>query len=163
MRNVAMLAGLLVLSAVTSVGAVAQDAGQRAVDKEELQRLYTDYLGEEGYKWEIDTDGDVRFKREGKVYFIQVSDKDPEFFTVVLPNIWPIENEKERLQVLVAADASNAKSKVSKVYTMGDNVWVSIELFVERPEQFKAVFKRALSALDNGVANFAFKMREQRE
>ena len=55
---------------------------------------------------------------------------------------------------------SNANSKVSKVFTVGDNVWVSIEILVTRPEDFKGVFKRAMSAVDNGVAHFVRKMRE---
>jgi hypothetical protein len=33
-------------------------------------------------------------------------------------------------------------------------------MFVSRLEDFKGVFERAMSALDNGVRNFAKKMRE---
>jgi hypothetical protein len=137
----------------------AQDTDRQTLSKAQLQRLYTDYLSEEGYRPEVDSDGDVRFKREGRLYFIGVSEEDPEFFRVVLANIWPIESEKERAQVLVAADESNAKSKVAKVYTVRDNVWVCVELFVARPEDFKGVFRRAMSALDNGVAIFVEKMK----
>jgi hypothetical protein len=138
----------------------AQEPTRQNLSKAELQRLYMDFLTAEGYQPNVDQDGDVKFKREGKTYFIAVSEADPAFFRVVLAGIWPIESEKERAQVLVAADESNAKSKVSKVFTVKDNVWVSIELFVSRPEEFKGVFKRAMSALDNGVRNFAKKMRE---
>lgn len=142
--------------------ALGKDPDERTSSKAELQRLYKDFLTEEGYKPELDSDGDVRFKREGKTYVIIIDAKDPEFFRLVLPNIWEIESEAERVQVLVAADASNAKSKVSKVCTMGDNVWVSIELFVGQPEDFKKVFTRALGALDNGVINFVVKMKESK-
>ncbi|MBM4311584.1 MAG: hypothetical protein FJ119_11665 [Deltaproteobacteria bacterium] len=161
MRNIVMgcmAVGFGMLLAASDV--TAQEASIQTPSKAALQRLYTNYLTEEGYKPEVDDDGDVRFKREGRLYFIAVSDKDPEFFRVVLANIWPIESEKERVQVLVAADESNAKSKVSKVFTVRDNVWVNIELFLARPEDFKGVFKRAMSALDTGVENFAKKMRE---
>jgi hypothetical protein len=140
---------------LASTDVTAQENNRQKPSKAEIQRLYMDFLTEEGYKPDVDQDGDVKFKREGKTYFIAVNETDPEFFRVVLAGIWPIENEKERAQVLVAADESNAKSKVSKIFTIKDNVWVSIELFVSRPEEFKAVFKRAMSALDNGVRNFA--------
>ncbi len=152
---------VVVVVVLLSIGAVtAQVSTSSSLKKEQLQRLYTEYLTAEGYKPEVDSDGDVRFKREGRTYFIDVSEKDPEFFHVVLANIWPIESEKERLQVLAAADYSNAKSKVSKVHTVRDDVWVSIELFVASPDDFKGVFNRVMSAFDNGVANFVKKMRE---
>lgn len=152
---------VVVVIVLLSIGAVtAQVSASGSLKKEQLQRLYTEYLTAEGYKPEVDSDGDVRFKREGRTYFIDVSEKDPEFFHVVLANIWSIESEKERLQVLAAADYSNAKSKVSKVHTVRDDVWVSIELFVASPDDFKGVFKRVMSAFDNGVANFVKKMRE---
>ncbi|MGU5695448.1 T3SS (YopN, CesT) and YbjN peptide-binding chaperone 1 [Aeromonas veronii] len=120
------------------------------------------YLTYEEYKPEIDSDGDVRFKRDGNVYYIDVNERDPEFFRIVLANIWPIESDKERSQVLMAASDANAISKVSKVFTVENDVWVSIDLFVRRPEDFKDVFTRSMSALDNGVRNFAKRMKEQR-
>lgn len=162
MRNIVKACLIVTLSAVmfaANAGA-AEGASKPAASKAELQRMYKAYLADEGYKPSIDEDGDVRFKREGNNYFIAVSEDDPEFFSVVLPNIWPIENDKERSQVLVAADASNAKSKVTKVFIVKNDVWVSVELFVKRPEDFKAVFERAMSALDNGTDNFVAKMRE---
>lgn len=145
--------------------ATAQGTNRQTPSKEELQRLYIDYLTGEGYKPEVDSDGDVRFKREGKVFFINVRESvnDPGYFSVVLPNIWPIEGEEEHTQARVAADKSNAISKVSKVFTVKDDVWVSIQLFVARPEDFKGIFKRAMSALDNGVAQFNKNMRNMRE
>ncbi len=160
------LSACLIIAALTvawhGASAFGKDPAEQTVSKAELQRLYRDFLAEEGYKPDVDADGDVRFKREGRTYCIIIDEKDPVFFRLVLPNIWEIESEAERKQVLIAADASNAKSKVSKVCTMGDNVWVSIELFVGEPGDFKKVFTRALSAIDNGVINFVAKMKESR-
>lgn len=138
----------------------SQEAATESVSKAELQSLYMEFLTEEGYKPEIDSDGDVQFKHEGRNYFIQVDENDLEFFRLVFPNFWEIESEEERVQVLAAADVSNAKSKVSKVFTVRDNTWASIEIFVSKPELFKGVFKRSMSALQNGVANFVNKMKE---
>lgn len=138
-------------------------SSQEKPSKEQLQALFMGFLAAEGYRPEIDSDGDVVFKREGKSYFIAVREDDPEFFQIVMPNIWEIENGTERAQVLVAADHSNSLSKVAKVHTLRDNVWVSIELLLNEPEDFKPVFNRSMSAIDNGVANFVEKMRELRE
>jgi hypothetical protein len=142
-----------------STGANSQDA-KEGPSKSALQKMYMSYLADEGFKPEIDSDGDVRYKSEGKVYCIIIDAKDSLYFRLVLANIWKIENETERQKVLVAVDYSNAKSKVSKAYIVKDNVWVCIELFVAKPEDFKPLFSRSSSALANGVTNFVQKMRE---
>ncbi|MDP8235914.1 MAG: hypothetical protein P9M08_05995 [Candidatus Erginobacter occultus] len=162
MRN-AVVAILILLLTVASLQPIAgaETTENSAISKAELQRMYTEYLIGEGYKPEIDKDGDIVFKREGRSYIIIIKEKDPEFFQLILPNFWAIESEEERARVLVAADASNAKSKYSKIYTVKDNVWVSMELFVEKPDDFKQLFGRAMAALANGLTNFVSKMREK--
>lgn len=153
----AALYSLLFLALVP--GAIAQDTDQK--DKKATQKMYTKFLDEEGYKPEIDEDGDVRFKREGKTYFINVDPADPMCFRLVLANIWPIESEEERGKVRVAMDHCNAQAKVAKAYMVRDNVWVAIETFIPEPQDFEAIFKRSLSALDYGVMLYAKKMREE--
>jgi hypothetical protein len=135
--------------------------GDKGISDKQLQKMYQEFLVDEGYKPEVDEDGDVRFKREGKTYFINVEAEDPECFRLVLANIWPIESEEERGQALVAMDHCNAQAKVAKAYMVKDNVWVAIETFIAKPEDFKAIFKRSLSALDHGVALYAKRMREE--
>lgn len=130
-------------------------------EKKALQKMYMDYLTDEGFRPEIDSDGDVQFKAEGKTYFINVVEDDPTYFRVVLANIWPIESEEERAQCLVAVDYSNAKSKVAKSYLVKDNIWVGIEIFIPEADDFKEIFKRSMGALNNGVTHFVTKMREQ--
>lgn len=128
--------------------------------REDFQKFYSDYLSSEGYKPEVDTDGDVSFKREGLTYYIIVTETDSEFFEMALPNIHHIEDETDRTAAYIAADYSNAKSKVSKVYMVGDDVWVTVELFIASPDAFKDVFERAMSALLNGANNFIEEMGE---
>ncbi len=153
--------GAVTLILVLSTGvAGAKDQAADAPNKEHLQRLYVEYLSAEGYRPIIDDDGDVKFKREGRTYFIIVSVQDPEFFRLVLANIWKIEDDVERSRVLEAADHSNAVSKVSKVFIVKNNVWVSVELFVAAPEDFRGVFELSMSAMETGVSNYVERMRE---
>jgi hypothetical protein len=157
-----VIGAIVVVAAALSIGSVtAQDTSTGSLKKEQLQRLYTEYLSTEGYKPEVNSDGLVLFKREGRVYVILVSETDSGFFHLVLPNICKIEHEKKRAQVLAAADFSNANSKVCKVYTVQDQVWVSIEIFVKSPEDFKGGFERAMGAMDIGLNNFVLAMREK--
>ncbi len=156
---VAVLFALVWLSSASLIQAApAENAGLTAP---EIQKLYIDYLSDEGFKAELDTDGDVKFKREGKTYFLQVSEKDPEFFRLVFPNFWKIEDTQERAKVLSAADSANAATKCFKVFTVKDNVWASIEAFLPKLEDFRLIFPRSMSAMQTGVGNFRAKMQEK--
>jgi hypothetical protein len=131
---------------------------------EQLQSMYLDYLKREGYFPEIDSDGDVRFKKEGIAYFIDVrsQQKDSEYFRIILAGFWSIDNEAERLMVLNTADQVNSTVKVMKIYTVEDHTWAAVEIFVPKPEDFKKIFPRLMSVLSGGVELFAQTMRELR-
>jgi hypothetical protein len=128
--------------------------------RQDLQRLYVEYLSDQGYKPEVDGDGDVVFRAEGISYCISVDEKDIQYFRVVCPNYWKIESDDERAEALEALSHSNARCKVAKSYILRGQVWSSVEIFVERPTAFKVLFARSLSALQFGVRTFADKMRE---
>ena len=131
----------------------------RKYSESELQSLYTSFLSAEGYQPTVDKDGDVQFKKEGRKYFIEVNEKDPECFRVVFAGFWQIENESERQQVLEAANHATAMTKAAKVYIVKDHVWASVEVFVPTPEDFKPVFSGTMSCIECGVGTFAEKMR----
>lgn len=130
--------------------------------KPKLQKMYMNFLKEEGFRPELDEDGDIVFKREGATFLIIISEKDPNFFMLALANIWKIESEEELVKAIVSANQANDKSKVAKTYiTETQKVWVSVEAFLDEPTDFKKVFDRSLRAIDNAVAVFVEKMREE--
>jgi len=133
---------------------------EREFTKADLQDLYVSFLKREGYNPSIDDDGDVAFKSEGKNYFISIDEKDPQFFRLVFPAFWKIEDESERKAVSQAALHSSTVTKCAKVFVVKDNVWASIELFLAKPSDFEPIFSRSLSALRAGVKNFAEKMQQ---
>ena len=137
------------------------DEAVKQVNKSAMQTMYMEYLKSEGYPAELDDDGDVLFKFEGNTYFIQIDPEDTEFFRIVLPNFWPVKDDAERNKVLEAMNYANAESKTAKVFIVRDNVWVSIEIFVATPEDFRSIFKRSMSALQYGVYNFVMKMKDK--
>jgi len=122
--------------------------------------MYKDYLAKEGYSPNQDG-GLLIFKKEGRTYVITVDDNDLPYFQLVFPNFWSIDNDKERAKAFAAANHATAATKVAKIYVRDDgkNVWGSIEMFFESPDQFKGVFDRAMAALMAGVANFTEKMK----
>jgi hypothetical protein len=131
-----------------------------AQTEEEIQMMYVSFLEREGYAPSIDSDGDVQFKREGKSYFLAVDSEDPIFFRLVLANIWPIESEEERVEVLRAMDAANAKTKVAKMHLVKDNVWVSVEIFQKEVGDYEAYFNRCIRTIIGCVDNYLEAMNE---
>jgi hypothetical protein len=57
---------------------------------EEMQMMYLSVLEKNELTGTIDGDGDVQFKYDNFTYFIDVDEDDPEYFGLVLANIWPI-------------------------------------------------------------------------
>jgi hypothetical protein len=125
-----------------------------SMSKTERVAVIRDYLSNEGYAPQVDDDGDLLFKCEGGSYFIIIDEQDGEFYRLCYPNFWSIDNEPERAQVVKAAQAATGKTKVAKVFTVRDNTWASIELFLGSADQMNVVFKRSMSALQTAVRNF---------
>jgi hypothetical protein len=120
-------------------------------------------LTEEGYRPWIDEDGNVAFKCEGRVYVIEIDEKDEEFFCLVYRNFWAIESDDELAQVKEAALVVAADIKVVKVFPVEDTeIWASIELFCFPPQTFTAVFDHCLNAMRDGVEKFVATMQEDK-
>jgi hypothetical protein len=125
-------------------------------------QLYMNYLEREGYRPWIDGDGDVIFKDEGGTYYIDVDESDAEYFRLVYPQFWSIDDSEELARAHMAANYATRRTKVAKVYILeGDkNTSASVEVFFGEPMQFAAVFHRTMSALKAGVRNFVDQMRQ---
>ena len=129
--------------------------------KAERADLYVNYLATEGFRPDIDPDGDVAFRCEGWAYVILIDETDENYFALLCPNFWEIENEGELDRALVAANYATRTTKVAKIFLRSDNknTSASLEMFFDGPEGFERVFSRALSALRTGVRTFADHMR----
>jgi hypothetical protein len=132
---------------------------ERSMSKKDRIQFYSDFLRKEGYAPEIDKEGDIIFKCEGRTYYIILSEEDAEYFQLVFPNFWSIENETERARAEKAAASASVETKVAKVFLVRDNTWATLELFCADPDHVKPVFRRSMAALQTAVGKFAEKMR----
>lgn len=148
---------LFVSLAFTLLGTVAvlSVAGQ---SREELQQKYISFLSENDIYSKIDEDGDIQFKYDEKSLYIEVNENDLSFFRLVCANIWSIESEAERAKVLAAIDLVNRDTKVVKMYTNHDNVWVSVEIFCATSDDYEAYFTRSLRVVMQGIDSFVDEM-----
>jgi hypothetical protein len=129
--------------------------------KEQLQNIYSQFLRERGYIPSIDDDGDVRFIREEKTYYIPIREADPEYFSIVLANIWPIESTEEKQKALEACNEITATTKVSKISIVSDsNIIIKGEVYISHPSEATKVFRRILSSMDTIRREFLQTMRK---
>ncbi len=122
--------------------------------KEELQEVYLEILESRNLSGFVDEDGDIQFEYMDKAYFIGVDENDPEFFRVVMFNIWPIADLLEGNKVLLALDKVSRDHKVVKGYIHSENVWLAIEMFVESPQDAANFLDRCLQSLEEAALTF---------
>ena len=107
--------------------------------------LVKEYLSSEGYRYNVDDDGDIHFKYQGTNLFITNSGEDEQFFRIIMPNIYVVENN--RMKVLEAANMITRDMKVVKAFLVEDHLWLSIELFIDSTPEFGDFFVRRIENL----------------
>lgn len=141
--------------------AVKKEPAKKVLTEKEIrQQTYMKFLESNGYRPELDKDGDVAFKHEGGNYIIQVDENDNVYFRLIYPNFWEIESEEERQDVLLAGNFANSDIKCAKVFMLRDNVWAVVEIFLSKPEDYEKILSRSISSIQSVVGSFRSKMQE---
>jgi hypothetical protein len=120
------------------------------------------YLSGEGYSPSIDSDGDVAFKKDGRPFWIEVNEDDLGYFRIGYLANYALDYEYEERRFPVAIDYANRRTKVAKVFSMedGGRFVISAEIYITKPEDFKLVIGRMMSAINTARENFIAKMEE---
>lgn len=106
------------------------------------------YLRTEGYAPYIDEDNDLCFKKEGELYWFDLALKDP-FYVELHRSGFTVEGTNKAL-LLMAANEVNLNRRCVKASMGEKSVSFTIEMFCKNAAQFTSVFKRCMSALDDG-------------
>ena len=115
--------------------------------------LVKEYLSTEGYRFDVDGDGDIHFKFEGINLFFTVDKNDQHFFRLIMPNIYTLENN--RVKVLEACNTITRQYKVLKAYLVEDRLWLSIEMFVDSTPEIGDFIERCCNILISGFDDTA--------
>jgi hypothetical protein len=108
---------------------------------------YRRFLGEQGYRFTVDADGDLRFMREGLEFILFTDEEDDQYFRMSLPWVFAPGSPDEWLRGLRTANKVNQKFKAVKAVLYEKSLWLYIESFFEPPENFQSVFDRCLDTL----------------
>lgn len=112
---------------------------------EKVMQAVKDWFAEEGYRCNVDEDGDFYFKYQGKnILFIKDVD-DPKYYRLVMPNIYDIEEESETYRIEDICNDISAEIKCVKAYVVKNNksVWLSIEFLLDPENVYLKSFFQA--------------------
>jgi hypothetical protein len=148
------LCSALAFTALTTLPAAAQ-----TYTKQQLQETYSAYLAAEGYRPDVTPSGNVRFRRESKVYVIYVDDRDPTFFRLVLSFAAEDKSPAMRAKRLEGVNTATGDTKVIKAYLDNDgDPTFAAEMFLVVPGDFKTTVQRLFRAMDSAYEKYSAKV-----
>lgn len=108
--------------------------------------LMIEFLRSQGFKYELDEDGDLFFKYQMRNFLYYANDDDQGFFQIAMPAIFDV-TEDNREAVLEAANSVTASIKVAKVVIIGEKVWLFAELLLDSTPVYDDIVPRVLDIL----------------
>ena len=128
---------------------------------EDLRKIYLTILIDNGFRPEIDSDGDIHFKYEGGNYFV-TANCDDTYFYLLYPGFWSVESPDKQAAALRAANATNLRMKTAKVILGRDMkvVSVTLECYVRQPSDVSSFLMRGLRSIQQAVDVFREEMRD---
>jgi hypothetical protein len=161
MMNMPTLLARTALSAALVLGAAAASA--QTYTKQQLQETFSTYLAAEGFRPELTPAGNVKFRREGKVYVIYADERDPTFFRLQLSFTADDKSAAMRAKRLEGVNVATSDTKVIKAYLDSDgDPTFAAEMFLVVPGDFKMSMSRLLPAIDNAYGKYTAKVAEMR-
>jgi hypothetical protein len=131
------------------------------MSKTQLQDMYLTYLRSQNIEAVIDSDGDIAFDYDLPSYsairfYIIVDEDDQTFFQILLLDICPLSTAQERNQAHIAAAFASMYADTLKVYVnnQGTDVWVSGEVFLASPQDFRFVFPKMMLQFEVAIESF---------
>ena len=132
-----LVLGLLILP---SISFAQRDSGFNS-EQIALRTDLFNFLKEEGFVPELDSDGDIKFKSEGQAFFISVSKTDENPMYVVLFREFSNPDEYSAETIAMASTKLNLY-KGAKVLCFENSFRIESEFYVRNAEPFKYAFYR---------------------
>ena len=106
------------------------------------------YLHEEGYQPSLDSDGDIKFKRQGDMYFICVSSTDESPYYVRLSKYFSYSDKISKSKIALYFEAIN-RYKMIKLLTTDDSFIIDAQMYLINSVSFTSIFNKVLDVMDS--------------
>ena len=115
--------------------------------------LVENWLKDQGFRSERDSDGDLRFRYEGVNLFCSQDDNDKQFLRIIMPGIYKVDGDRTR--VLEAISTISRDIKAIKAFLVEDHLWLAIEMFIDSTPDIDDFIERCLDIMIAGRQRIA--------
>ena len=127
-----------------------------------MQSKFIQYLSSKSLPFQNNVEDQVSFQYDGLNYLFVNDSSDSNFFRLLLPNIYSIEEDsakKDRCDEII--NNFNYTYKVVKaIVTSQNQIWLSVEQFVYSDENIDMLFERCVMLLKATIELFQKKINE---
>lgn len=112
----------------------------------QMQSKFIQYLSSKNLAFQNNVKEQITFQSEGLNYLFVYDSSDSNFFRLLLPNIYSIEDNKDKCNEIV--NNFNYTYKVVKaIVTPANQIWLSVEQFAYSKENIELLFERCILLL----------------
>lgn len=111
-----------------------------------LRSSIRQFLAEEGFMPEIDSDGDIKFKKEGRIYYVSISSTDSSPMYLSLFYDFSYDEDFTRKEIERNANELN-KYKAVKVVCFETGYSFRAEIYLTNADAFKYSFYKLMEQL----------------
>ena len=122
----------------------------------------SEYLKNQGLNPVVDSKTTLVVTYDERTYWVDVYEDDEQYYSIVAPNFWKIDNVLSLLNAYKACSIVSLKSKVAKAYVNAesDDVWIRVSTYHDTIDEFNSVVLRYLKAAKFARQNFIETMEE---
>lgn len=107
---------------------------------------FKQYLETKGIKPTTEVEGQITFLSNGLYYLFVYDSTDPNYFRIILPNVFKVEDHRDKYDVLV--NELNQRFKVAKTYIASEGmIWIAADQFIYSREGIDLMFERCIALL----------------
>lgn len=117
-------------------------------DQIKLRSDVLSFLKQEGFMPEIDSDGDIKFKREGNTMYVSINEKDESPMFITLSRYFSYSDDITQYKIEQASIELNLYKGV-KVIAFKSNYAIRGEMYVRDAQSFCKVFYKLATQIDN--------------
>ena len=107
---------------------------------------FKQYLETKGIKPTTEVEGQITVLSNGLYYLFVYDSTDPNYFRIILPNVFKVEDHRDKYDVLV--NELNQRFKVAKTYIASEGmIWIAADQFIYSREGIDLMFERCIALL----------------
>lgn len=125
----------------------------------QMQSNFIQYLSSKNLPFQNNIEEQISFQFEGLNYIFVYDNSDLNFFRLLLPNIYNINDDRERYNQMIN-DFNNTYKVVKAIIVSQNQIWLSVEQFVYSNERIELLFERCVMLLRTTIELFQKNINE---